>query len=133
MSEQNTGDVRIEPYDSPAGGWGSARSLVEILTREGVPVTGSAMLLKQNKPDGFMCVSCAWAKPAKPLAFEYCENGAKATAWEQTRRRATPDFFAAHTVTECSAGATTRWRSRPPDASDALRSRDRPVPAGLLG
>jgi hypothetical protein len=47
-----------------------------------------------------MCTSCAWAKPAKPLAFEYCENGAKATAWEQTRRRATPDFFAAHTVTE---------------------------------
>ncbi|TXN45060.1 FdhF/YdeP family oxidoreductase [Methylobacterium sp. WL7] len=100
MTDQNTGDVRIEPYDGPAGGWGSARSLVEILTREGVPVTGSAMLVKQNKPDGFMCVSCAWAKPAKPLAFEYCENGAKATAWEQTRRRATPDFFAAHTVTE---------------------------------
>ena len=100
MAEQKTDDVRIEPYDGPAGGWGSARSLVEILTREGVPVTGSAMLLKQNKPDGYMCTSCAWAKPAKPLAFEYCENGAKATAWEQTRRRATPDFFAAHTVTE---------------------------------
>ena len=100
MADQNTGDVRIEPYEGPAGGWGSARSLVEILTREGVPITGSAMLVKQNKPDGYMCTSCAWAKPAKPLAFEYCENGAKATAWEQTRRRATRDFFAAHTVTE---------------------------------
>ncbi|MDP4023451.1 FdhF/YdeP family oxidoreductase [Methylobacterium sp. NEAU 140] len=98
--EAQTRDVRIEPYDGPAGGWGSARSLAEILTREGVPATGAAMLLKQNKPDGYMCVSCAWAKPAKPLAFEYCENGAKATAWEQTRRRATPDFFAQHTVTE---------------------------------
>lgn len=92
--------VRIEPYEGPAGGWGSARSLVEILTREGVPVTGAAMLTKQNKPGGFMCTSCAWAKPAKPLTFEYCENGAKATAWEQTRRRATPDLFAAHTVTD---------------------------------
>ncbi|MCJ2015247.1 FdhF/YdeP family oxidoreductase [Methylobacterium sp. J-076] len=92
--------VRIEPYDGPAGGWGSARSLLEILTREGVPVTGTAMLTKQNKPGGFMCTSCAWAKPAKPLAFEYCENGAKATAWEQTRRRATPDLFAAHTVAD---------------------------------
>ena len=61
MAEQKTDDVRIEPYDGPAGGWGSARSLVEILTREGVPVTGSAMLLKQNKPDGYMCTSCAWA------------------------------------------------------------------------
>lgn len=92
--------VRIEPYDGPAGGWGSARSLVEILTREGVPVSGAAMLTKQNKPGGFMCTSCAWAKPAKPLTFEYCENGAKATAWEQTRRRATPDLFAAHTVSD---------------------------------
>ncbi|MCJ2016066.1 FdhF/YdeP family oxidoreductase [Methylobacterium sp. E-065] len=100
MAEQENGEIRIEPYDGPAGGWGSARSLVEILTREGVPITGSALLRKQNKPDGYMCTSCAWAKPAKPLAFEYCENGAKATAWEQTRRRATSDFFAAHSVTE---------------------------------
>ena len=101
MADARSGeDVRIEPYDGPAGGWGSARSLVEILTREGVPITGSAMLVKQNKPDGYMCTSCAWAKPAKPLAFEYCENGAKATAWEQTRRRATRAFFAAHTVTD---------------------------------
>ncbi len=98
--DDRTRKVRIEPYDGPAGGWGSARSLVEILTREGVPVTGAAILTKQNKPGGFMCTSCAWAKPAKPLAFEYCENGAKATAWEQTRRRATPDLFAAHTVSD---------------------------------
>ena len=42
------------------------------------------MLLKQNKPDGFMCVSCAWAKPADPRVFEFCENGAKATTWEIT-------------------------------------------------
>jgi molybdopterin-dependent oxidoreductase alpha subunit len=98
--DDRTQKVRIEPYDGPAGGWGSARSLMEILTREGIPVSGAAMLTKQNKPGGFMCTSCAWAKPAKPLAFEYCENGAKATAWEQTRHRATPDFFADHTVSE---------------------------------
>ena len=98
--DDRTRKVTIEPYDGPAGGWGSARSLVEILTREGVPVTGAALLTKQNKPGGFMCTSCAWAKPAKPLAFEYCENGAKATAWEQTRRRATPDLFATHTVSD---------------------------------
>ena len=90
----------IEPYDGPAGGWGSAGSLAEILTREQIPVSGAALLMKQNKPDGFMCVSCAWSKPAKPSAFEYCENGAKATAWEQTAKRVGPDFFARHTVTE---------------------------------
>jgi anaerobic selenocysteine-containing dehydrogenase len=93
-------DVKIEPYTGPAGGWGSARSLVDILTREAVPLSGGALLLKQNKPDGYMCVSCAWAKPADPHPFEYCENGAKATAWEQTAKRIGPDFFAAHTVSD---------------------------------
>lgn len=93
-------EPKIEAYDGPAGGWGSAQSLTEILLREEIPVSGAALLMKQNKPDGFMCVSCAWAKPAKPLTFEYCENGAKATAWEQTAKRCGPDFFAKHTVTE---------------------------------
>ena len=92
--------ARIKPYKGPAGGWGSARSLGEILTREQIPLTGAGVMMKQNKPDGFMCVSCAWAKPAHPRPFEYCENGAKATAWELTRKRVTQDFFAAHTVAE---------------------------------
>ncbi len=61
---------------------------------------GSKLLLHQNKPDGFACVSCAWAKPANPHPFEFCESGAKATAWEITSKRCAPDFFASHTVTE---------------------------------
>jgi molybdopterin-dependent oxidoreductase alpha subunit len=57
-------------------------------------------LLRQNKPKGFMCVSCSWAKPRDYHTFEFCENGAKATLWELTTRRCTPEFFAAHTLTE---------------------------------
>ena len=90
----------IEPYDGPAGGWGSLKCVESILLREGIVASGNAVLLKQNKPDGFACVSCAWGKPAKPLAFEYCENGAKATAWELTRKRADGSFFDSHTLTE---------------------------------
>ncbi len=90
----------FKPYTSPSGGWGSARSLGNILRREGVLLSGSLALTRQNKVDGFQCVSCAWSKPAKPLAAELCENGAKATAWEITTHRCTPDFFARHTVTE---------------------------------
>lgn len=89
-----------EPYKAPSGGWGSARSVGNILRREGVPVSGPLALSRQNKVDGFQCVSCAWVKPAKPLPFEFCENGAKATAWDITTRRCTPDFFKSHTVTE---------------------------------
>jgi molybdopterin-dependent oxidoreductase alpha subunit len=47
-----------------------------------------------------MCVSCAWAKPADPRVFEFCENGAKATTWEITSKRVTPEFFADRTVSE---------------------------------
>ncbi len=91
---------RITTYTHPAGGWGSVKSLGAILMRETVPVTGAALLMKQNKPDGFACVSCAWPKPADPHVFEFCENGAKATAWEITSRRTTPEFFARHTCGE---------------------------------
>jgi hypothetical protein len=51
------------------------------VTQEEVAILGSEVSLKQNKPEGYMCVSCSWAKPAKPRPFEFCENGAKATAW----------------------------------------------------
>ena len=90
----------FKPYNAPAGGWGSVNSLRNILLREGVPVSGALALMEQNKPTGFQCVSCSWSKPANPLAFEYCENGAKATAWEITTARVTPEFFAEHTVGE---------------------------------
>jgi molybdopterin-dependent oxidoreductase alpha subunit len=90
----------FKPYRLPSGGWGSARSVQEILRREGIPVSGALALTRQNKPDGFQCVSCAWVKPADPLPFEFCENGVKATAWDITTHRAKPDFFAEHSVTE---------------------------------
>ena len=92
--------IRIKPYWGPVGGWGSARSVTEILLREGVPIKGPLALLHQNKPSGFECVSCSYAKPGQPHPLEFCENGAKATAWEITSKRCEPDFFAAHTVTE---------------------------------
>jgi anaerobic selenocysteine-containing dehydrogenase len=92
--------VRIAPYDAPAGGWGSVRSLANIVMREHVPLAAAKTLMAQNKPDGFACVSCAWPKPAHPKPFEYCENGAKAAAWEITSRRARSKFFATHTLAE---------------------------------
>jgi molybdopterin-dependent oxidoreductase alpha subunit len=92
--------AKAEEKPSSAGGWGSVATLAEILTQEEVAVLGSEILLKQNKTDGYMCVSCSWAKPAEPHPFEFCENGAKATAWEITSKKTTPDFFAEHTVGE---------------------------------
>jgi len=90
----------IKPYKGPSGGWGSARSVGDILMREQIPLTGPETLTHQNHPDGFQCVSCAWGKPAKPSLAEICENGVKATAWEITKKRADEDFFEKHTLTE---------------------------------
>lgn len=93
-------DHDIDALGEPAGGWGSLKSVTSILVREHVALTGTRVLTHQNKPDGFTCVSCAWAKPAHPHAAEFCENGAKATAWEITPERTPPEFFREHTLTE---------------------------------
>jgi len=120
----------VEPYEGPAGGWGSLRSVEGILLRQGILASGNATLLKQNKPDGYSCVSCAWAKPDEPQLFEYCENGAKATAWEITRKRIEPAFFEAHTLAELRG-----WSDHDLEAGGRLlspmrldRARDRWVP-----
>jgi len=89
----------FKEYDNPAGGWGSVKALGSILNEQHVVLKGIPVLMKQNKPEGFACVSCSWAKPADPHAFEFCENGAKATAWEITSKHIKPEFFAENTVT----------------------------------
>jgi hypothetical protein len=54
----------INALGEPAGGWGSLKSVTSVLVREHVALAGTRVLSHQNKPDGFTCVSCAWAKPA---------------------------------------------------------------------
>ncbi|WP_242096876.1 MULTISPECIES: FdhF/YdeP family oxidoreductase [unclassified Sphingomonas] len=92
--------IVIKEYTAPAGGWGSMKGMAEVLPKEGISPATLDALRRQNKPEGVMCVSCAWGKPAKPHIAEFCENGAKATAWELTSHRVTPEFFAKHTVSE---------------------------------
>ncbi|KQP18451.1 FdhF/YdeP family oxidoreductase [Pseudorhodoferax sp. Leaf267] len=86
----------FKAYEHPAGGWGSIKAVAINVVREGAPLSTAQALLRQNKPDGFACVSCAWAKPAEPHTAEFCETGAKATAWELTDKRVQEDFLAAH-------------------------------------
>ncbi|MFE1599581.1 FdhF/YdeP family oxidoreductase [Methylobacterium sp. ID0610] len=93
-------EENVAHYDGPSGGWGSVRGIARIFGKEWSTPLATETLFRQNKPKGFMCVSCSWAKPANHHPFEFCENGAKATLWELTSRRCTPDFFAKHTVTE---------------------------------
>jgi hypothetical protein len=110
---QNKDDPRkasFHKYTNAIGGWGSVHALASILRQERVMLKGPTVLAKQNKPDGFACVSCSWAKPADPHAFEFCENGAKATAWEITSKRVAPTFFAQHSLPSSNDGATWSWK-----------------------
>ncbi|MYS35374.1 molybdopterin-dependent oxidoreductase alpha subunit [Streptomyces sp. KhCrAH-43] len=65
-------------------------------------------LLKVNQKDGFDCPGCAWPEGDERHTAEFCENGAKAVAEEATLRRVTPDFFAAHPVSDL-AGRSGYW------------------------
>lgn len=83
-----------------AGGWGALKSVGRQLMGSGKPLSGAKAMLKANQPDGFDCPGCAWGDPEHGSSFEFCENGVKAVAWEATKARVTPDFFARHTVSE---------------------------------
>jgi molybdopterin-dependent oxidoreductase alpha subunit len=90
----------IHPYHHPAGGWGALKAVGEHLIEQHIPVKGAATLSCMNQPAGFDCPGCAWPDPKHTSSFEFCENGAKAVAWEATSKRCTPEFFAEHSIEE---------------------------------
>ncbi len=81
--------------------------------------------LHVNKKDGFDCQSCAWPSPdGKRHLAEFCENGAKAIASEATKKRATPEFFARHSVDEL-AERSDQWLNDQGRLTDADGAEDR--------
>ncbi|MDQ3950496.1 MAG: hypothetical protein M3282_09120, partial [Gemmatimonadota bacterium] len=101
--EENPDTARVSAPKSYAGG---IPSVLATLSRayDEMGVRRSLRTLRAvNQKGGFDCQSCAWPEPDGPRrAIEFCENGAKAVAWEATTRRATPDFFAGYSVAELS-------------------------------
>ena len=98
--DPNAGVPGVHRYDSAAGGWGALKAVAGALSGQETVIEGGRTLLRANQPEGFDCPGCAWPDPKHTSSFEFCENGAKAVAWEATTKRATPEVFAAHTVTE---------------------------------
>jgi molybdopterin-dependent oxidoreductase alpha subunit len=93
-------ELRVgKPKKSAVGIPGIAHAVRYSLEEMG-PKRSLQTLLKLNHVDGFDCPSCAWPDPdpERRKTAEFCENGAKATAWEATRKRADAAFFAAHSV-----------------------------------
>ncbi|MGH3259328.1 MAG: FdhF/YdeP family oxidoreductase [Streptosporangiaceae bacterium] len=104
MAEKPPGDEQVRvgaPKTSAVGIPGIAHSMQYALEEMG-PDRSLRTLLKLNHTDGFDCPSCAWPDPdpSQRKTAEFCENGAKAVAWEATRKRVGAAFFAAHSVAE---------------------------------
>ena len=108
--DYSEGDLVVKgPEDHAAGPTAVAVSMKRSLDHMGVRRTAQT-LLKLNQAEGFDCMSCAWPDPdpGHRHTAEFCENGAKAVAEEATRDRATPEFFAEHSIAELDAH-TEHW------------------------
>jgi molybdopterin-dependent oxidoreductase alpha subunit len=90
-----------EPADHAAGIPAVAVALKRSLQRMG-PRRSARTLLDLNQAEGFDCMSCGWPdpEPGHRHTAEFCESGAKAVAEEATTARATPEFFARHSIAE---------------------------------
>ena len=121
----------VRAYNAPAGGWGALKAVGKALVDQQTVVEGGETLLRANQPEGFDCPGCAWPDPKHTSSFEFCENGAKAVAWEATTKRATPEVFAAHTVTELKTWSDHALedigRLTEPMAYDAASDTYRPI------
>jgi molybdopterin-dependent oxidoreductase alpha subunit len=98
MSEDDVAGVA--EYEGAAAGWGALKAVADAVRGQRAVVKETRGLLNMNQPHGFDCPGCAWPDPKHTSSFEFCENGAKAVSWEATAKRTTPEFFAAHTVSE---------------------------------
>jgi len=100
---RSSGTFSQDNYHHPAAGWGAAESVSLVLLRNHKLIDGARAVINMNHENGgYDCPGCAWPDDRKGLRLDICENGIKHAIWEMTRKRATAEFFAAHTVAELS-------------------------------
>ena len=97
------GKFSQQDYNHPAAGWGAAKSVGLMLLKQHELIDGTRVIFEMNHENrGYDCPGCAWPDDRHGLSMDICENGIKHATWELTKKRATPDFFAEHTVSELS-------------------------------
>jgi formate dehydrogenase major subunit len=109
---QDIDENELEVHDPKTAAAGVKAVMVSMdrgISQAGVTRTVRSML-RVNQRGGFDCPGCAWPESIsgarKPA--EFCENGAKAIAEENTLRTVTPEFWATHSIEEL-AGKTEYW------------------------
>ena len=95
-------DLKVsEPKTSAAG-----LTAVGVAFERGLKLAGPSRTVRSmyrvNQPDGVDCPGCAWPESitGDRKKIEFCENGAKALAEENTTRVASPEWWAEHSITE---------------------------------
>ncbi|WP_165227044.1 FdhF/YdeP family oxidoreductase [Aquisphaera insulae] len=97
------GKFSQQDYHHPAAGWGAAVSVGLVLLKQHELIDGTRVVFDMNHEDGgYDCPGCAWPDDRHGLTMDICENGIKHATWELTKKQATPEFFASHTVAELS-------------------------------
>ena len=97
-----------KPKTEAAGVKAVMVALERAVAQAGVVRTAQS-LLRLNQQGGFDCPGCAWPESAtKRKAAEFCENGAKAVAEENTLRTVGAEFWAKHSIAELST-KTEYW------------------------
>ena len=89
-----------KPKTEAAGVKAVMVALERAVAQAGVTRTAQS-LLRINQRGGFDCPGCAWPESDKKRkAAEFCENGAKAVAEENTLRTVGAEFWAKHSIAE---------------------------------
>ena len=93
--------LTVEPAESTAVGLNAVvKSIAHAWGNAGI-IRGTKALQMLNQIGGVDCPSCAWPDPDDHRsAAEFCENGAKAVAWEADKRKFTAAEFAKRSVAE---------------------------------
>ena len=98
--EDFTGLKLTKPKEVAAGARAVMASLQHVFGSAGFR-RGIRTLSVLNQKGGVDCPSCAWPESdGYRSPTEFCENGAKAIAFETDTRRITSEFFAKHSVDE---------------------------------
>src|SRR4051794_40699205 len=92
--------AQIREYKQPAGGRGAVRSTLNAFRLQGIPIRVVQSFAKANKTNGFDCPGCAFPDKGDGSLIDSCEQGQKAIAWEMTKKRAAPDFFAGKSLAQ---------------------------------
>jgi molybdopterin-dependent oxidoreductase alpha subunit len=95
--------IRLTEPEHYAAGVPAVIRTAEHLAMNKSLLRGARSLGVLNHSHGVDCMSCAWPEhDDHRKIFEFCENGAKAIAWEADSRKCGAEFFAKHSLVELS-------------------------------